>query len=478
MKSCGIFALGLLVSQLCTHTTVGAEAIPVHGGQSIRVVAQKWAQQQKQTETHGGHEQEKEKRKDDRDHQGHADEGAHGKENDTKPQSDGQKASEKEPHGDDDKHPREVTGTASGGDAHGGHEESQILRLTLEQVKLAGISSVEVTPGRLDLSVRLAGEIQLNEDRMVQVVPRISGVVASVSSHLGDRVTKGTVMAVIDSRELADAKSTYIAARERAKLAETKAEREERLLSKQISSEQEYLDAKLNLSEAQIAELVSAQKLIALGLSPAVVKGISNSADESLTRFEIVSPIDGTVIEKNVSVGTSVSESDAIFKTADLGSVWVIASVYEKDIGKIKSGALASIEAKAYPGQAFEGAITWVSDTVDERTRTVKVRAELDNSDGLLKPGMFVRARVVTDAKENVLTVPPAAIRRQGGETVVFVDKGDGGYERRDVELGAQTADRIEILKGVTAGERVVSAGAFILKSEIEKEGFGAGHAH
>lgn len=359
-----------------------------------------------------------------------------------------------------------------------GDEESSEVRLTAKQVTLAGIKSVEATLGRIDLSIDLAGEVHVNQDRVVHVVPRVPGVVRSVKSYLGDKVEKGTVMAVLDSRELADAKSAYVAAHERRRLASSNFKREERLWKKKISSEQEYLNAKSTLAEAQIVQRAALQQLRALGNSPDVLKRLTNGSSESFTRYEVRAPLAGTIIEKHVTNGASVDHKEPIFRIADLEKIWVIASVYEKDIARIDRGQTASIKTKAYPDRTFEGRLTWVSDTIDERTRTLKVRIEVNNAKRLLKPGMFVRASVIVDAKEGVLSIPASAVRRQGGETIVFVDEGGGRFERRDIEIGVQTGDRIEVRKGVRPGQRVVSAGSFILKSELEKEGFEAGHAH
>ena len=184
------------------------------------------------------------------------------------------------------------------------------------------------------------------------------------------------------------------------------------------------------------------------------------------------------IIEKHITTGASVDQKEPIFRIADLQNVWVIASVYEKDIARMKKGQSASVRTKAHADSVFEGKITWVADTMDERTRTLKVRIEVDNTKRLLKPGMFVRANVVVDAKEDVISVPAAAVRRQGGETIVFVDEGGGRFERREVEIGSQAGGRVEVRKGLKSGERVVAEGSFILKSELEKEGFGGGHGH
>ncbi len=395
---------------------------------------------------------------------------ADGDDHDEKDEKHGEHGDERGAHGTEG----ENADPGADRDEHEG-EEGATVSLTDAQVKVGRIESVETTVGKIDQAIQLTGEIHTNQDRVIEVVPRVPGIVRSVGSFLGDNVEAGTVMVVLDSRELADAKSTYFGSRERTRLALTKFKREESLWRKKISSEQEYLNTRSSLAEAQIAERGAAQKLRALGVSP---DNLKDSPSGSLTRFEVVAPFGGTIIEKKVTVGASVDEREPIYRIADLRTVWVIANVYEKDIAQIVQGQTAAVRTGAYPDRAFMGRITWIADTLDERTRTLKVRVEVDNDRRLLKPGMFVTAKVTIGTRGNVLRVPDAAIRRQGGETIVFVDEGSGRFERREVILGIQSNGLVEIRKGLKPGERVVAAGSFILKSELEKEGFGGGHGH
>jgi len=400
----------------------------------------------------------------------HLDEQGEGhKEHKSEKGNDGHEEEKGHAHGADDKDSK---------GEHGDEEHAAGISLSKDQIKLAEIKTITVSAGQIEHSVDLAGEVRVNEDRVVQVVPMVPGVVSSVRSYLGDYVEKGAVMAIIDSRQFADAKSSYVAARERAKLANIKFEREERLWEKKISSEQEYLDAEITMTEARITERTAAQKLLALGVSASVLKKISSSADQSLTRYEIITPLGGTVIEKHVNTGASVDQGKTVYRVADLKTLWVIASVYEKDIAHIQKNQTAAIITRAYPDREFAGRITWIADTFDEKTRTLKVRIEVDNKEKLLKPGMFVRASIVVAVKDGVLTVPVSAVRRQGGETIVFVAEDGGRFERRDVKLGAQSGQKVEVLNGLEVGQRVVSVGSFLLKSELDKEGFGGGHGH
>ena len=374
-------------------------------------------------------------------------------------------------------------GHVEGPGAHGSseaHEEEAAseVRLKPGQIAIGGIKAVAAVPSSIAVELVLPGEISANRDRVAQILPRVPGVAREVRAKLGDRVRAGETLAVIDSRELADAKSDYMTARERVALARGKADREARLWKQGVSAEQDHLEAKQAFAEARIAERVAEQKLRALGLSPAEISGKGSGSDRSFTQFQVTAPFDGTVIEKNVTQGELVESQTALFKIANLDTVWVIGSIYEKDVTRVKTGQQAAVLVQAYPDRRFPGTVTWVSDTLDEQTRTLRMRVEVDNREGLLRPGTFARIALQVATKDGVVAVPPASIQRQGGEMIVFVDEGEGRFSRREVTLGIRTPEQVEIVWGVDPGDRVVVEGAFLLKSELEKAGFEAGHAH
>src|SRR5262249_13445730 len=162
-------------------------------------------------------------------------------------------------------------------------------------------------------------------------------------------------------------------------------------------------------------------------------------------------------IEKHVAVGNQVTDSTALFRLANLERVWVIASVFEKNMAQVALGQTAKVTVAAYPDREFEGRVTWIANLVDEKTRTLKVRIEVDNADRALRPGSFARVRLATSSRE-MLAVPAEAVQRQKAETIVFVDAGDGLFKRREVTVGARSRDAVEILSGLEVGEKVVSS--------------------
>lgn len=368
----------------------------------------------------------------------------------------------------------------SGDHASRGDEESEGggVRLTEAQIKLADIVSAPVAIGSIATELRLNGEVTLNQDRVAEIVPRVPGVVQEVRANLGHDVEANQVLAVIQSRELADSVADFLAARERLALAQSRFAREETLYKKKISPEQEYLEVRQTLLEARIAQRTAEQKLRALGMSSEELQALTDRPNETLTRYSLTAPFAGTIIEKHVTQGEQVSGENPLFRIAQLENIWVMASVYPKDIGSIAVGQPALVTVQAYPSQSFSGKVMLVAAVIDQQTRTLPVRIELDNPGRLLKAGMFARATVTVASTEGALVIPVSAVQRQKGEAIVFVDKGNGEYERREIAVGAKSSEAVEILSGLQEGERVVTRGAFTLKSELEKSGFEAGHGH
>ncbi len=363
-------------------------------------------------------------------------------------------------------------------DDHEGHEkesEKKVARLTEEEMTEFGIEVRTAGPGLIKIHVNLPGEVTVNADRLGHVVPRVPGIVREVKKTLGDKVRTGEVMAILESRELADAKSAYLAAQERVELALANFRREKKLWTKKISSEQEYLEAKQALAEIRIELRSTEQKLHALGFSETFLEKLPAHPDVDYTRYEIRAPFDGTVIEKHITIGEVLKETEA-FVIVDLDTVWVNLSVYQKDLPLVQIGQKATISAGRGLPEA-QGTISYLGPMVGEKTRTAPARVVLSNEDGRWKPGLFVNARVAVSEMEAAIAVPKTAIQTMEDQPSIFV-RTEEGFEPRSVSLGRSNEVNIEILSGLEKGERYVSKGAFTLKAEIGKESFGGGHGH
>lgn len=361
-------------------------------------------------------------------------------------------------------------------DGNGEEAHLDVVRLSDAELREFGIRLETAQGGALDTYIELPGEIVLNADRIAHVVPRVAGIVREVQATVGDQVKKGQLLAVLESRELADAKASYLAAVEKETLAQANFKREERLWKKKVTSEQEYLDARQALAEARIAKNSTEQQLHALGSSKKDLRALASSEHASFTHYTIPAPFSGTVIEKHITFGENVTAEADVFTIADLSTVWVNLNIYQKDLIKVRKGQTVGIEI-GHDIPSTEGKIAWVGPQVDERTRTAKARIELPNPDGSLRPGLFVTAKVAVGGSSAGIVVPKSALQTFEGKTVVFVRTADG-FEPKPVELGRQDGIKVEILSGLVAGQTYAAEGSFTLKAQLSKGAFGDGHNH
>ena len=360
-------------------------------------------------------------------------------------------------------------------DGHEEHQGEDIVRLQAEAIREFGIEIGEAGPGNLAKYTRLPGEVVIDPDRLVHVVPRVSGVAREVYKRLGDQVKRGDVLAELESRELAELKSTYLVARERFGLAEKTFTREEKLWREAISSERDYLAAEQNLAEQRIEMRAAEQKLHALGFSNAYLQALTFDEDEYFTRYELRASLQGTVIEKHISLGEVIKDDAEAFVIADLNLVWVKLTVYQKDLSSVRPGQ--SVRISKEDGSTVTGKISYVSPMVDEVTRTAVAILELNNENGQWRPGSFVAGLVAMEARSVALLIRKSALQTIEGERVVFVETTEG-FEPQKVRVGRSNEVDVEIVAGLAVGQRYVVEGAFTLKAQLAKGSFGDGHSH
>jgi len=382
---------------------------------------------------------------------------------------------------DHENHAKEERHHREGGDQQrieGAHNDEVRVHIPEHQQGSFLLELAKAGPGKLSTSIEVPGEILMDADRLAHVTPLLPGVVIAVRKGLGDTVCRGDVMAVIESRELADAKAASLAAAERLALAQATFDREELLWQKGITAKQEYLDAKKVLSEARIEHRSAEQKLRFLGLSDASIRTLKMDPAGSLTQYRVIAPIDGTLVQKRIALGQKVSEDDEIFTIADLTRVWVDLTVPQKDLGFVKPGQKTRILV-GFGAPDADATIAYVSPMLDKGTRTALARVILSNADGTYRPGLFVRARISVEETDLPLVVPKEALQRLGDETVVFVKEGDG-FEPRRVSVGRSDGLRVEIVSGLSEGETYVARGGFELKAVMLTRDLGAhaGHGH
>lgn len=341
------------------------------------------------------------------------------------------------------------------------------VQISEEQLKRNGVDIAVAGPARIRSSLQLLGEIRLNQDATVFVTPRLAGIVEAVRANAGDRVRKGQVLAVISSQALADQRSEVLAAQKRLALAKTTFEREKRLWEEKISAEQDYLLARQAYQELEIAVESARQKLGSLGVAP-------GESTQGLTRYEIRSPIDGVVTDKKISIGEVLKEDAPIYQVADLSSVWVELTVPAKDVNALKVGDAATVQSSAFVAQAT-ARLSYVGALVGEQSRNATARLLLPNPKGLWRPGLPVTVDLTSDEVAVPVAVLAEGVQSLGGGPVVFGRYGQL-FEARPVETGRSDGRYVEVLKGLTAGERYAAKNSFLVKADIGKAG--ASHDH
>jgi len=346
------------------------------------------------------------------------------------------------------------------------------LKLTNEQIQGAGIRVESIEAQEISEEIVVTATIQPNMDRLARVAPRIPSRIVRVHANLGDRVRAGQVLAQLDSVEIGEAYSSYWQAQSQHKVAQADFERAQRLHTEQIVPQKEFLRARGELEKAVIAMRVARDKLQLLGAAaPAEPRPGAEST------FPVTAPFAGTVIEKKAVLGELGQPDKPLFTVADLSTVWIEGSVFEKDVGKLRVGAAAEVTVAAFPGQVFKGKIGHIASMMDKETRTLKARIDVPNPDQRLVPEMFATAAIATASAGKAILLPEDAVVLVDGKPTVFVEDADG-FEPRQVEPGEKLRGRVVIKNGIKSGDLVVVAGTYALKARMLKSQIGEGHAH
>ncbi len=364
-----------------------------------------------------------------------------------------------------------------GHDEHGEEHDEDVIKLAPAVRKEFGIEVRQAAGGRIEDIRTVPGEIVLNADRVAHIVPRVSGIVKHVRKRLGDEVKLGEVMAVLESREFAEAKASYLASEKHLSLAEARLSSSESLRADGILPELEYLSIRKDRDEAEIETRTAEYRLHARGLTNEEIAGIAREEDAVFSVYELRAPFSGTVIEKHITLGEVVTSESDVFALADLDTVWANLTIYQKDFLRVRVGQ-SVILSTGQDNSNVSGTIEYMSPVVEEATRTATARAVLPNQDRHWRPGVFVTGRINVDRVNVDTRLPGTALQTVEGRQVVFVETSNG-FEVRPVTVGRSDEMNVEIINGMLSGERYVASGAFSLKAEIEKAAFaGQGHHH
>ena len=332
-----------------------------------------------------------------------------------------------------------------------------------EMARRVGIASALPLPAA-EGSASWPGQIVFNRDRLARLSALAGGSVQKVNVGLGERVAKGQVLGEIASSEAAGLRAELSAAESRRSLAEAVYLREKDLLEKGITSRHDYQQAEADLRQAQSAAQRARRQVQDFGLGDGKEGSI----------LPIRAPFAGTVIERRAVVGESVSPGEPLFVLADLETLWVEISIPEDSLLNVHPGLEVVTSFSGLPGRAFPGKIFWVSPALDERTRMLRVLAEVDNREGLMRSGLFGQVQALEGAAARTLAVPSDALQTVDGNPFVFVHLEDDLFELRRVTAGRRNGGTVVIREGLQAHDRVVTGQAFSLKSEVLRARLGA----
>ncbi len=348
------------------------------------------------------------------------------------------------------------------------HDDSA-LKLSDRQVEAGKFTVSEAGAGALRKRVVVPGTIVPNGNHVARVAVSLLGTVAELRKGLGDSVEAGEVIAVIESREVADAKSEYLAARLVFDLQQTLFDRSRMLFERKFLSENDFLRARTTFEDSRVKHEIARQKLFALGLTKEQIEALPQQPVETLRRQELRSPISGRVTERRVDLGALVGREgleSELFVIVDLSTVWADLAVSPTDLAAIREGQQISVSAGTDgPSPAT---VMFISPLLDKDTRAARVVAVVDNAAGKWRPGLFVTAEIPADESAAAIVVPKSALQSLMGASVVFVRTADG-FEARRVEVGRHDARQAEVTAGLAAGERIATTNTFVLKAELGK---------
>lgn len=390
----------------------------------------------------------------------------------------------------------------AGDDEHAGEDDHGMLEIPEEAQRNAGMRLVAAEHRELPVPLEVTGVVTPDTSRVVHLRPLAEGIIERVDVRLGDRVRAGQALVRYDNVALGDHIGEYrsaVAARRQAEadldVRRSSFERAEQLVGIEAIAQQtlelrrsEFEQARASVVSAQAEVTRIEERIHRFGLTDddlLEVAPLGGSDDDFLRAVEshreaslnvLRAPFDGVVTDYSVAIGDLAEPGRELLTITDISTVWVLADVYEPDLGRLQADAEVVIQTAAYPDQVFTGRITYVSDTIEADSRAAHVRCVVDNIDDRLKIGMFARVTVPTNEMIDALAVPIDAVQQIDGQSVVFTRTGPVTFERRDVSLGATTAGHVAVLNGLAAGDEVVAEGSFYLKTALLHERIGHSH--
>lgn len=349
-------------------------------------------------------------------------------------------------------------------------EHNKVVKLFAESVEQIQIKTETVRVQQFIRYLTIPAKVIANQNNEAQIGSPVQGRVQQVYVNLGDYVKAGQILLTVEGLDIGEIKAGFLIAKAALDYATVSYERQKKLFDEKIGSQKALSESKAEFEKALVEYKAEDEKIHSVGLSDTDITNGKPGTEHTSGSLPIKSPIHGIVVERNIVIGQYIDATTNAFRIINMNPVWIDGQIYEKDLPGLMHLRTAEFVALPYPDEKFQGRIIYVGQTVDERTRTITVRGEFNNSLHKLKPQMFGDLKIPTDVKSAALLIPGEAVINETGKSYVFVQSNDTTFERRDVVTGAEMDNWIEIKEGVQSGEKIVVKGVFYLKSELKKE--------
>ena len=351
------------------------------------------------------------------------------------------------------------TGQPATGESHAASSTAQLFSLEPDQLSHVEISPAQVTS--LQHVLRLPGTVAYNQFETTPVITQVSGPVSRVLVYPGQFVHAKQPMLEVSSPDFAQLRTSYLKTQDAFSLAQKNYERAKDLYAHQAIAEADLLSAQSAQNQAEADFEQAQQSLKIVGVTDPSSLAHAPASPE----LPVLAPISGEVVERLVSPGQVIQGgATQVFTISNLGTVWVLVNVFQKDLAAVRLGDAVSIQTDAYP-TTFQGRISFISPALDPNTRTLQVRIVTQNSGGKLKKDMYVTAVVNAGNIQNALVVPDAALLRDSeNQPFVYVESGNNQFAQRSVTIGESANGKTQILSGLRAGERVVGDGSLFMQ--------------
>ncbi len=345
--------------------------------------------------------------------------------------------------------------------------EPEIVSITVEQANNRGIELQKAQEGMLNLGLIRRGKVTIHPDHVAFVIPQVSGVVLEAKKNIGDSAKAGEVLALLQSKDLAEIEANYLQALNKLEATSALYSRENVLHQKQLNSEEDFINSQAAFKEANLNTQILNQKMRALGMTEEDIANLPNQNVCTLGVYALHAPISGKVLERNLSKGQYLDGNPQVYTLADLTTVWVEIGIYPKDAATVKPGQKIVIE-HPHTKEPVTAHMVTINPLIEEDTILSKVIAEIDNSSGDWLPGSFVNATLITETPKVPIAIPISAIQNIDGDDYVFVMT-PKGFEKRNVTLGRKDDTKVEVVSGLVAGETIPINKTFLFKAELGK---------